>query len=399
MRGSDPDAAVYWLARMLEAGEDPRFIARRMVIFASEDVGMADPQALVVAVAAAHALEFVGLPEAQLNLSQAVIHLATAPKSNASALAVWNARADVAAGALGEVPAHLRDAHYRGAAEIGHGVGYEYPHAHDGGRVDQHYLPDELAGRTWYHPTDTASRSTQPTMRTTLGDVSAGELALVVGAVLCALAFAALAVTLVRVRDTVADLRDEVVSLRTETRRGHRRAARVDGAAAEAVATARADLDRFDRLLGSAEAISSAVGRGNRVGRAALSAPMIKAAGIATGTSRAVRRLRSDVVMRRVVWFVGGVATGAAGAGYAKRKVSCRRQPDAPVQRRPLGDDGAAARRPPGRRGGARGGHRRPAPRGRAAGRARRATGPPRATTSPTVTRCSSTARSSNRDG
>ena len=154
MRGSDPDAAVYWLARMLEAGEDPRFIARRMVIFASEDVGMADPQALVVAVAAAHALEFVGLPEAQLNLSQAVIHLATAAKSNASALAVWNARADVAAGALGEVPAHLRDAHYRGAVEIGHGVGYQYPHDHDGGAIDQHYLPDELVGRTWYHPAD-----------------------------------------------------------------------------------------------------------------------------------------------------------------------------------------------------------------------------------------------------
>jgi putative ATPase len=153
MRGSDPDAAVYWLARMLEAGEDPRFIARRMVIFASEDVGMADPQALVVAVAAAHALEFVGLPEAQLNLSQAVIHLATAPKSNASALAVWNARSDIAAGALGEVPAHLRDAHYRGAATIGHGTGYEYPHAHEGGWVEQTYLPDELVGRSWYHPT------------------------------------------------------------------------------------------------------------------------------------------------------------------------------------------------------------------------------------------------------
>ena len=153
MRGSDPDAAVYWLARMLEAGEDPRFIARRIVIFASEDIGMADPQALVVAVAAAHALEFVGLPEAQLNLSQAVIHLATAPKSNASALAVWGARADVAAGALGEVPAHLRDAHYSGAKVIGHGAGYEYPHAHEDAWVDQDYLPDTLTGRSWYRPT------------------------------------------------------------------------------------------------------------------------------------------------------------------------------------------------------------------------------------------------------
>ncbi len=156
MRGSDPDAAVYWLARMLEAGEDPRFVARRMVIFASEDVGMADPQALVVATAAAHALEFVGLPEAQLNLSQAAIHLATAPKSNSAATAIWQARQDVAAGALGEVPAHLRSSGYRGAASLGHGVGYEYPHAHEhdqlGGWVAQQHLPDGLRDRTWYHP-------------------------------------------------------------------------------------------------------------------------------------------------------------------------------------------------------------------------------------------------------
>ena len=146
MRGSDPDAAVYWLARMLEAGEDPRFIARRMVIFASEDVGMADPQALVVAVAAAHALEFVGLPEAQLNLSQAVIHLATAPKSNASALAVWNARADVAAGALGEVPAHLRDAHYRGAADDRPRRRLRVP-PRPRGRLGRPELPARRAGR------------------------------------------------------------------------------------------------------------------------------------------------------------------------------------------------------------------------------------------------------------
>ncbi len=156
MRGTDPDAAVYWLARMLEAGEDARFIARRMVIFASEDIGMADPQALVVATSAAHALEFVGLPEAQLNLAHAVVHLATAPKSNSTAMAIWQARADVAAGALGEVPAHLRDAHYQGAKVLGHGAGYEYPHAHDheqlGGWVDQQYLPDELVGRRWYRP-------------------------------------------------------------------------------------------------------------------------------------------------------------------------------------------------------------------------------------------------------
>jgi putative ATPase len=152
MRGSDPDAAVYWLARMLEAGEDARFIVRRMVIFASEDVGMADPQALVVAVAAAQALEHVGLPEAQLNLSQAAVHLATAPKSNRAALAIWNARAAVRDGALGEVPPHLRDAHYQGASALGHGDGYDYPHDHDGGWVEQQYLPAELADRRWYEP-------------------------------------------------------------------------------------------------------------------------------------------------------------------------------------------------------------------------------------------------------
>ncbi|HWL45813.1 MAG TPA: replication-associated recombination protein A [Ilumatobacter sp.] len=154
MRGSDADAAVYWLARMLEAGEDARFIARRIVIFASEDVGMADPQALQVAVAAAHAVEHVGLPEAQLNLAQAVIHCATAPKSNRSALAIWDARAAVRDGLLGEVPAHLRDAHYSGAKQIGHGAGYQYPHDHPGGWVDQRYLPETLGDRRFYEPSD-----------------------------------------------------------------------------------------------------------------------------------------------------------------------------------------------------------------------------------------------------
>ena len=152
MRGSDPDASVYWLARMLEAGEDARFIARRMVIFASEDVGLADPTALLTAVAAAHAVEHVGLPEAQLNLSQAAIHLATAVKSNRAALAIWNARAAIKDGLVGEVPAHLRDAHYQGASVLGHGAGYEYPHDHDGGWVDQQYQPDGMTDRHWYEP-------------------------------------------------------------------------------------------------------------------------------------------------------------------------------------------------------------------------------------------------------
>ena len=171
MRGSDPDAAVYWLARMLEAGEDARFVARRMVIFASEDVGMADPQALLVAVAAAQAVEHVGLPEAQLNLSQAAIHLATAPKSNRSALAIWNARSAVRDGAVGEVPTHLRDAHYQGAKVLGHGDGYEYPHDHEGGWVAQQYLPDGLTDRRWYEPSDIGNeREVRSRMQARHGD-------------------------------------------------------------------------------------------------------------------------------------------------------------------------------------------------------------------------------------
>lgn len=153
MRGSDPDAALHWLARMLQAGEDARFIARRMVIFASEDVGNADPMALVVAVAAFQALEFVGLPEAQLNLSQAVAYLATAPKSNASTVAIGRASRDVE-GSSSEVPAHLRDSHYPGAKKLGHGKGYLYPHDFPDGWVEQKYRPDALEGRVYYEPAD-----------------------------------------------------------------------------------------------------------------------------------------------------------------------------------------------------------------------------------------------------
>jgi putative ATPase len=152
IRGSDPDAGVYWLARMLEAGEDARFIARRLVILASEDVGLADPMALVVATAAAHAVEYVGLPEAQLNLAEAVIYLATAPKSNRSALAIWRARDDVRTGPSAEVPVHLRDAHYQGARSLGHGKGYVYPHDDPAGWVAQPYRPAELQRRRYYDP-------------------------------------------------------------------------------------------------------------------------------------------------------------------------------------------------------------------------------------------------------
>jgi len=154
IRGSDPDAGLYWLARMLEAGEDARFIARRLVILASEDIGEADPLALVVADAAARAVEFVGLPEAQLNLAQAVVHLACAPKSNRVTVALGRAQHDVREGPRGTVPAHLRDAHYRSAGSIGHGEGYVYPHDLPAGWVDQQYRPDELMDHRYYEPSD-----------------------------------------------------------------------------------------------------------------------------------------------------------------------------------------------------------------------------------------------------
>jgi putative ATPase len=152
LRGSDVDATLHWLARMLVAGEDARFIARRMVIFASEDIGLADPTALTAATAAAHAVEYVGLPEARLNLAQAAIHLATAPKSNAVILAIEEALADVRAGRGGPVPQHLRDAHYPGARGLGHGAGYHYPHDDPRGVVGQRYAPDDVADREYYRP-------------------------------------------------------------------------------------------------------------------------------------------------------------------------------------------------------------------------------------------------------
>jgi len=151
LRGSDPQAGLYWLARMLESGEDPRFIARRLVILASEDIGNADPQALLVANAAWDALERVGLPEARLNLSQAVCYLATAPKSNAATVAIMNALKDVKEGRTLPVPKHLRDKHYRGAEQLGHGVGYQYAHDFAGGWVEQEYVPADVE---YYIPTD-----------------------------------------------------------------------------------------------------------------------------------------------------------------------------------------------------------------------------------------------------
>ena len=152
IRGSDADAGLYWLARMLAAGEDARFIARRLVILASEDVGMADTRGLLVADAAARAVEFVGLPEAQLNLAHAVVYLATAPKSNRVMAALGAAQADVKDRPAGAVPSHLRDGHYRGAKTIGHGVGYDYPHDDPRGWAPQEHRPPDTAGRVYYQP-------------------------------------------------------------------------------------------------------------------------------------------------------------------------------------------------------------------------------------------------------
>jgi putative ATPase len=153
IRGSDVDAAMHYLARMIEAGEDPRFIARRLVISASEDIGLADPQALQIAVAAADAVAFIGMPEGRIPLAEATAYLATTAKSNAAYNAINAAIADVRAGDFGRVPAPLRDAHYAGAKRLGHGKGYRYPHDAEIGIVAQQYLPDELRGRRYYEPT------------------------------------------------------------------------------------------------------------------------------------------------------------------------------------------------------------------------------------------------------
>jgi len=153
VRGSDVDAALHYLARMVEAGEDPRFIARRLVILASEDIGLADPTALTTAVAAAQAVQLIGMPEGRLNLAQATIALALAPKSNTVIRAIDAAAADVRAGKIGPVPSHLRDAHYAGSKKLGHGSGYKYAHDEPFGVAEQQYAPDVVAGRSYYEPT------------------------------------------------------------------------------------------------------------------------------------------------------------------------------------------------------------------------------------------------------
>ncbi len=152
MRGSDADAAIYYLARMIDAGEDPLFIARRMVVLAAEDIGLADPQALVIAQSAASALQFVGMPEGRLILAEAVIYLACAPKSNSAYVAIDTALADMRAGKAEAVPKHLRDSHYKGAASFGHGKDYQYPHNFPDAWVEQLYLPEKLQGTVYYQP-------------------------------------------------------------------------------------------------------------------------------------------------------------------------------------------------------------------------------------------------------
>jgi putative ATPase len=154
MRGSDPDAAIYWLARMIYAGEDARFIARRIVIQAAEDVGNADPMALVLATSAAHAVEYVGMPEAQIPLAQAAVYLACAPKSNASYVGINRALKDVAEKRAEQVPIHLRDTSYRGASKLGHGQGYKYPHSFPGNWVEQRYMPEGIKSGPYYEPTE-----------------------------------------------------------------------------------------------------------------------------------------------------------------------------------------------------------------------------------------------------
>ena len=154
IRGSDADAALHYLARMIEAGEDPRFIARRVIISAAEDIGLADPQALVIAVAAADAVQLIGMPEGRIPLAEAVVYLATAPKSNAAYLGLDKAIADVRAGKIGRVPKGMRDAHYGGARKLGHGKGYQYPHDTEIGVVEQQYIPTELLGARYYEPTE-----------------------------------------------------------------------------------------------------------------------------------------------------------------------------------------------------------------------------------------------------
>ncbi len=175
VRGSDVDASLHYLARMVVAGEDPRFIARRLVILAAEDIGLADPQGLVVAQAAADAVSFIGMPEGRIVLAEATAYLARAPKSNRAYLAIDRAIADVRAGRAGVVPEHLRDAHYPGAKDLGHGAGYAYAHDAEHGVAAQQYLPDSVAGATYYEPTDHGFEKTLGERRANIRKLLSGD--------------------------------------------------------------------------------------------------------------------------------------------------------------------------------------------------------------------------------
>ncbi|HET7616016.1 MAG TPA: replication-associated recombination protein A, partial [Bacillales bacterium] len=154
MRGSDPDATLYWLAKMIYAGEDPRFIARRIFVHAAEDVGLADPNALLIAQAAAYSVDYIGFPEARIPLAEAAVYIATAPKSNAVINGIDSAMNAVKNERSGQVPIHLRDASYKGAKKLGHGKGYKYPHNFENGYTPQQYLPEGMEGKTFYSPVD-----------------------------------------------------------------------------------------------------------------------------------------------------------------------------------------------------------------------------------------------------
>jgi hypothetical protein len=250
---------------MLEAGEDARFIARRMIIFASEGRGhgrSAGPAGRRGRGPRARARRPAG---GQLNLSQAAIHLATAPKSNRSALAIWNAASDVQNGAVGEVPPHLRDAHYKGARSLGHGVGYDYPHDIRRAGSNSSTCPTTSATSSTTNRASTEQRRRGKANGRT--KMTRGELAVVLAAVLCCIGFAALIVVLVRVLDTMRDCAAKSCRLRQETGRCWR-VADVDRRCQARWQEARDDLERFDRVLGSAEAISGALSGGSRVARA-----------------------------------------------------------------------------------------------------------------------------------
>ena len=331
MRGSDVDAALHYLARMIAAGEDPRFIARRLIVHASEDVGMADPTALQTAVAAAQAVEFVGLPEARINLAQAVIHISMAPKSNAVITAIGAAEADVRNGLIGAVPAHLRDAHYPGAGKVGHGEGYRYPHDFDGGIVPQRYAPDSVADRRYYQPSrhglearvaeraeriraildqagpaDKAGRPVRPgrSSHDTDGSgmsMNAAELAALIAAVFWALLVCVGVFVLIRLgrllsesSKLVADVRDRGDVLLTRAQ------AAVDGAQ-QAVDRAGHQLDRAESVTASMDELgtgmSELAGQVSALaglGRAIAGGPVGRAGALAYGLRHAVSLRRES---------------------------------------------------------------------------------------------------------